>query len=214
MAHNSKSENVADNLAKVVQTSDIAGHPTGAGRLAVRKILLGAAVAIFLPAAAMAQTGTTGAAAASAHLSAQDMKFIHTAAAAGISEVQEGQLAQSKGDSAVQKIGARMVADHTTINQQLSSLAQTKGVTVPSSATNVQAAQAAHLKEMGGASFDRLYLRDQRLAHEQAIKLFRTEAQNGTDADLKKFASTTLPTLQDHLQMIEAAQKQAANTSA
>lgn len=186
----------------------------GARPWALRKILLSAAVSIFLPAAAMAQAATTGVAAASTHLSAQDMQFIHTAAPAGLSEVQEGQLAQSKGNSAVQKIGARMVADHTKINQQLSSLAQTKGVTVPSSVTNVQAAQAAQLKEMGGASFDRLYLRDQRRAHEQAIKLFQTEAQNGTDADLKKFASTTLPTLQEHLQMIETAQKQAANTSA
>ena len=122
-------------------------------------------------------------------------------------------MAQSKGDAAVQKIGAQMVADHTEINHQLANLAQTKGVVVSNSSTNAQAAQAAHLNELGGASFSRIYLRDQKLAHEQAIKLFRTEAQSGTDSDLKKFASTNLPTLQEHLQMIEAAQKQESTSA-
>ncbi|HTJ89059.1 MAG TPA: DUF4142 domain-containing protein [Acidocella sp.] len=176
-----------------------------------------AAVSVFLPAVAVAQggtqAGTTGAAATSAHLSTQDKHFLHAAAQSGLSEVQEGQLAQSKGTGAVQKIGARMVADHTKINQQLTSLAQTMGITVPSSTTNAQAAQLAQLKETSGASFDRLYLRDQRRAHERAIKLFRTQAESGTDPDLKKFAAANLPTLQEHLQMIEAAQKQETTAS-
>ena len=187
----------------------------GARPQAIRKCLIIAVVSIFLPAAAAAaQTGTTGAAAASAHLSSQDMQFFRTTAAAGLSEVQEGQLAQSKGDAAVQKIGAQMVADHTRINHQLTDLAQMKGVVIPSSVTNAQAAQTAHLNEMGGASFDRVYLHDQKRTHEQAIKLFQTEAQSGTDIDLKKFVSTNLPILQKHLQMIEAAQKQEATSAA
>lgn len=179
----------------------------GARRLTIRHSLMIAAVSMFLPAAAFAQAETTGAA-APPHLSAQDSQFFRTAAAAGLSEVQEGQLAQSKGDSAVRKVGTRMVADHTRINHELTILAQMKGITVPSSVTNVEAAQRAQLNEMGGTSFDRVYLRDQKRAHEQAIKLFQTEAHSGTDADLKKFAATNLPTLQEHLHMIEAAQKQ------
>jgi putative membrane protein len=179
----------------------------------MRKSLMIAAVAICLPAVAIAQAGTTGAAAASGHLSTQDTHFLRTAAAAGLSEVQEGQLAQSKGDATVQKIGAQMVADHTLINHQLVILAQMKGAIIPNSETNAQAAQQAQLKELGTASFDRSYLRDQRRAHEQAIKLFQSEAQNGNDADLKKFAATNLPTLQQHLQMIEAAQKQEATAA-
>jgi putative membrane protein len=190
------------------------GHSTAWARpSALRNSLMIAAVSVFLPAAAVAQGGTTGAAAASTHLSTQDMHFLHIAAAAGLSEVQEGQLAQSKGDAAVRKVGAQMVTDHTRINRQLTILAQMKGVTVPGAVTNVQAAQLARLNEMGGAPFDRLYLRDQKRAHEQAIQLFQTEAQSGTDADLRKFASTNLPTLQEHLQMIEAAQKQEATSA-
>jgi putative membrane protein len=188
------------------------GHRTAWARLsAIRKSLLIAAVSVFLPAVAVAQTGTTGA--ASAHLSAQDMHFVRTAAPAGLSEVQEGQLAQSKGTAAVQKIGAQMVADHTRINDQLTALAQMKGISVPSSPTEAQSAQLAQLKELSGASFDKHYLRDQKRAHEKAIELFRSEAQSGTDVDLKKFAATNLPALEEHLKLIEAAQKQAATSS-
>jgi putative membrane protein len=174
----------------------------------MRKYLLISAAVLLLPMATMAQTGSIGVAAASAatHLNAEDQHFINTAAAAGLSEVQEGRMAQSKGGPEVQKIGARMVADHTKANQQLTSLAQSKGATVPDSVTNLQAAQAAHLQETSGSSFDRLYLRDQKRAHEQAISLFETEAQNGKDPNLKNFAATTLPTLKEHLHMIEAAQ--------
>jgi putative membrane protein len=37
--------------------------------------------------------------------------------------------------------------------------------------------------------------------HEKAVQLFSIEAQEGKDADIKAFASKTLPTLQEHLQM-------------
>jgi putative membrane protein len=160
------------------------------------------------------QTGTTGAGASSAHLNAEDMSFLRNAAASGLSEVHEGQLAQSKGNAAVRQIGERMVADHTKVNRELTTLAQSKGITIPTSVTNTQAAQEAQLKETGGASFNRIYLRDQLRAHEQAIKLFQTEARSGTDPDLKQFASANLPTLQEHLRMIEAAQNQEGHVGA
>ena len=40
--------------------------------------------------------------------------------------------------------------------------------------------------------------------HKEDIKAFEKEAKNGSDADLKQFASTTLPTLNQHLSMAQA----------
>jgi putative membrane protein len=37
--------------------------------------------------------------------------------------------------------------------------------------------------------------------HEKAVQLFSPAAKEGHDADIKAFASQTLPTLQEHLQM-------------
>ena len=44
-------------------------------------------------------------------------------------------------------------------------------------------------------------------AHQQAAMLFTSESQSGKDADLKKFASDTLPTLQRHLSIARQLQK-------
>jgi putative membrane protein len=174
----------------------------------MRKFFLISATTLMLPMAALAQTGTPGVAAATASssLSAQDRNFARTAAAAGLSEVQEGQLAATKGDAKVKDIGNQMVIDHTKVNSQLTSLASSKGLTLPTQLTNDQAAELSHLQGLSGASFDTAYLKDQRLAHEKAIKLFETEASSGTDADLKSFAAATLPILKTHLKMIKAAQ--------
>jgi len=37
--------------------------------------------------------------------------------------------------------------------------------------------------------------------HEQAVSLFEKESKKGDSDELKQFASTTLPTLQEHLKM-------------
>jgi putative membrane protein len=51
--------------------------------------------------------------------------------------------------------------------------------------------------------------------HEKAVKLFMTEANEGRDADIKAFASKTLPTLQEHLQMArQLAQQQGSMSQA
>ena len=105
------------------------------------------ALPLALPMASYAQAGSAASA-----LSAQDREFATTAAAAGMSEVQEGQLAASKGDSAVQKIGNRMVTDHTKANTQLQSIAATKGLTLPSALTAAQSDELAHLKGLSGGS--------------------------------------------------------------
>jgi len=49
------------------------------------------------------------------------------------------------------------------------------------------------------------------VAHEQTIELFRNYAEQGDNADLKAFAQSTLPKLEQHLQ--EAKQLAATHSS-
>ena len=44
------------------------------------------------------------------------------------------------------------------------------------------------------------------MAHQSALALFQQEAARGTDPYLKRFAADALPTLQQHLQMADAAE--------
>jgi putative membrane protein len=134
-----------------------------------------------------------------------DMKFAMTAAQDGMTEVELGRLAVQKGMSdAVKQFGQRMIDDHTNANQQLMQLASSKGMTLPTTLDAKHAAMVAKFQRLSGAEFDRAYAKQMVQDHRKAVNLFQKEADRGMDADLKAFASQTLPTLQGHLSMAQA----------
>ncbi|MBV9786466.1 MAG: DUF4142 domain-containing protein [Acidisphaera sp.] len=133
-------------------------------------------------------------------LSAQDTSFINQAAAGGMAEVQDGQLAASKAPVAgVRQFGSDMVSQHTQVNQQLMTLAQSKGVTPSTDLDPSDAAMLHRLQGLRGRSFDTEYLRGQIAGHEKMAQLLQQEISQGSDPDLKAFAQQTLPTVQEHL---------------
>jgi putative membrane protein len=182
----------------------------------MKRILL-TGIAIFaLPLAASAQmsaapapdvTTEASGSVGMAKLSMQDTHFIKVAAIGGMAEVNDGTLAENMGDSTVKAIGTSMVTDHTKANEQLASIAKEKGVALPIQENPQHAAISAKLKTLSGASFDSYYLATQLQAHNTAIAAFKAEASTGSDPDLKAFANATLPTLEMHLSMIQAAMK-------
>ena len=54
-----------------------------------------------------------------------------------------------------------------------------------------------------GRAFDRTYLNGQATDHAAVLALFQTEAQSGTDPDVKAFAARVAPDIQAHLTMAE-----------
>ncbi len=131
-------------------------------------------------------------------LDSKDRDFMMKAAKGGMMEVHMGQMAEKQGQSAdVKKIGARMVADHTKVNNELMALAQTKGVKLDT---------RHKMDKMDAANFDQMYLDQMVKDHEKDIAEFETEAKSGMDPELKSFASKNLPTLKKHLEMVKAAQ--------
>lgn len=132
-----------------------------------------------------------------------DATFYKNAAEAGISEVDLGNLAQSKGNSqGVKDFGAMMVKDHSAANDKLKSLAATKDITLPGSASVGAMATKAKLDVLSGETFDKSYIKSQLKAHRGAVALFKKESSMGQDADAKAFAAATLPTLRGHLKQI------------
>jgi putative membrane protein len=63
------------------------------------------------------------------------------------------------------------------------------------------------LSKLSGAEFDKEYMSDMVKDHEEDVKDFQTQGNDGTDPDIKAFASKTLPILQGHLQMARDAAK-------
>lgn len=171
-------------------------------------LLLGALLLGGLAGTALAQSSTS---ASSSHSTSHSMAkgnhdtmFMRHAAAANLAEIQVGRIALDKASSAqVKQLAQRIIDDHTKANDQLTSIAQRKQVTLPSAPMPMQKQEADHLKTLSGASFDRAYAQAMVKDHRKAIKMFGMESQNGTDADLKQFASATLPALKEHMQMAE-----------
>jgi putative membrane protein len=150
------------------------------------------------------QAGTMGSPMGTAGGQMQDHTFMMKAAEGGLAEVQLGQLAQQNGQSqAVKDFGKRMVDDHSKANDQLKQVASQAGVTLPASPSSHDQAEYNKLSKMQGDSFDKAYAKMMVSDHKKDVSEFEREANSGGNADVKAFASQTLPTLQDHLKMAE-----------
>lgn len=132
----------------------------------------------------------------------KDQQFLQHAARDGLAEVQLGHMAAERASNPeVQRFGQQMVTDHAKANQELMALAQSKNISIPKDIDKQHQKTAEALAKKQGTDFDREYMRDMVTDHEKAVQLFSTVAKEGTDDDIKAFASKTLPTLQEHLQM-------------
>ena len=135
---------------------------------------------------------------------AADSKFVMNAAMGGMAEVEMGRLAAQKGASdEVRQFGQRMVDDHTKANEELMRVASSKAMTPPTALDAKHQAAMQKLSALSGDKFDREYVKMMVGDHKKDVGEFQKEASRGMDSDIKAFASSTLPTLQEHLQMIQ-----------
>ena len=136
---------------------------------------------------------------AAAALSMKDKSFMKDAAKGGMMEVDMGKMAQNKGKSAeVKKIGSRMVADHSKANAELMAIAKKKGVDLSK--------EKPSMHKMDDANFDKQYIDMMVKDHEKDLSAFQAEAKDGSDAEVKAFASKTSEVVKKHLEMVKAAQ--------
>jgi len=144
---------------------------------------------------------------AGSKLSSTDHKFVMEAATGGMEEVQLGQLAAQKAsDPSVKNFGQHMVDDHSKANSQLMQIAAQKGITPPTTLPADKQKDMDKLNGLSGAAFDKAYIDMMVKDHKKDVAEFQKQAKNGKDADLKSFAASTLPTLQDHLKMVQGIQ--------
>jgi len=133
-------------------------------------------------------------------MSQKDVNFIQKAAGGGAQEVANGKMAETQAKSAeVKSIAARIVADHTRLNKELTALANRKGVTFNTGGVKAQ--------NLGTGDFDRLYLKWLEEVHRADIADFERAAKSADDSDLKAWAAKALPTLKQHLAMAQSGAK-------
>jgi putative membrane protein len=130
---------------------------------------------------------------------AGDKGFVDKAATGGMAEVKLSKLAMDKGQSTeVKQFARKMVEDHTKANMELKQIAEKKSIVVPTALDEKHQKVYDQLAKLTGADFDKEYMRTMTTDHDDTVKLFKDQSQNGQDPELKSFAMKTLPILEKH----------------
>ena len=134
-----------------------------------------------------------------------DKTFMMEAASGGMMEVEAGRLAeQSASNARVKNFGTMMVQDHTNANNELKGLASTKNVILPDSMMAKHREHIDMLKKKTGKDFDKAYMSMMVMDHNEDVSKFQMQSNKAQDADVKAFASKTLPVLRTHLDSAKA----------
>ena len=136
-----------------------------------------------------------------------ESKFLTTVNQTNLLEIAMGQLSQEKSsNNDVKEFGKTMVKDHQKANTDLTNLATRKNVTLPGKITDDQKKMVEEMKK-SGAEFDRKFADHMVKGHEEAVALFKRATTDSKDADIRAFATTTLPVLEQHLKDAKALQE-------
>ncbi len=130
--------------------------------------------------------------------------FVRTAAMNDLYEMEASRLAEQRAQNEqLKRFAERMLRDHGKTTGELKAmLPQFQGVSAQQMPTRLDQQHQALLQQLQGAQgaeFDRLYAQQQVQAHQAAVNVFRAYSQSGDDEQLKRWASQTLPALEEHL---------------
>jgi putative membrane protein len=143
---------------------------------------------------------------------APDAAFVLRVADHDARRMEAARLAGTRAlDPQVKAFAGRMVTDHTRTSAELMTFARARSIIVKSD-PGVAQLVANTFAGMAGARFDVAYASLAVTDHEASIALFEEESRGGRDAELKAWASRTLPTLREHLRL--ARELQASVTGA
>jgi putative membrane protein len=162
----------------------------------MRSLLLCGAIALAIPAAALAQTMTAPPAAQYMMMAGQSDQF----------EIQSGTLAASKAmNPSLKTFGAQMVSDHTKSTKMVMDAAKKSGMPAapPPPLRADQQAMLTQLQGQSGEAFDKTYITQQMAAHQDALALQSSYAAGGDDPNLKMAAGKIVPVVKMHMGMLQ-----------
>jgi len=128
---------------------------------------------------------------------ADDKRFLQETAMAELTEVEVSKLATQKASTeGVRQLAQKLTAENEQANQELRKLAETKAVQVADGLDSKHKARVDKLAKLEGTAFDKAYVKE--ISHETRDDAteFQSEAQGGTDPEVKSFATRVLPMVQ------------------
>lgn len=137
-------------------------------------------------------------------------QFVKQASAGSEFEIQCAKLAESKSDDPMVKKTAReILKDHQKAQDELKKVADKNDWTVSRQLDPQHQQLLDDLKSKSGEQFTQTFDQQQIRAHQKAINLYQSASTQVQNPDLKDYIDKTLPTLQEHLTMLQQDQKAA-----
>ena len=127
--------------------------------------------------------------------------FAVAVAASDLYEIESAKLAASQGTSKeVKDFAGQLLTDHQKSTADLKTAASQVNVTVTPALDAEKQAMIDQLKAASGAEFDRLFLEQQKTAHQKALALLQSFASGGDAEPLKAFATKAAGVVEGHIQ--------------
>lgn len=131
--------------------------------------------------------------------------FIDKAASSSMAEVELSRIAVAQAKTpTVREFAQKMIDSHTEMNEELMTIAQRFDVTPPTTLTEEAQQNKDELSQLQGKKLEQKYIDMMVEDHEKAADLFREQMEQAEDPELQQFASTHLPTIEEHLEHAKA----------
>lgn len=138
--------------------------------------------------------------------------FIDKVATSDMFEVEASKLALTRTKSADIKAYAQMMIDaHTATSEKVKPIAASLSVNPPMILDAEHQGWLDDLTKADAKGFDVKYLDQQTNAHNKALDLLKGYADNGQNTELKAFAASTAPKVQEHLDHAKSLDKTGAD---
>ena len=132
--------------------------------------------------------------------SRQTREFVQAAASSDQFEILAAETALTQSTNPeVRAFAARMLQDHQQLAKAVRDAATQSGLKPPEMAMSADQAQLlGALQSVNGVEFDKLYLKQQTLAHRSALAVEQIYAKSGDDPDLRQLATSSVPLITAH----------------
>lgn len=128
--------------------------------------------------------------------------FLKEVARIDLLQLELGRMAASRAEGkAVREYGQRMLTNHTAIQAIIARLAGKEGIALPAAPGDEGAEAMRRLDALRGVEFDKAYVMFVAEAHPRTLAMFRWQADNGADAEVKAFAAQTAPIVGTHARL-------------
>jgi putative membrane protein len=131
-----------------------------------------------------------------------DKQFVRNAAQGNVAEIKLATLALQKGSPDVKTFAQMIIDDHTAMNKDMGTVADSLGVMLPKKLSKDDQAEYDKLNGLSGKDFDAEYILYTAKAHRQDLHDFRMEAAVAADPGLEAEVVKASTTMRDHMQAI------------